>query len=553
MGDEHIPIVWPCRPESRNPDLTAPWVTFAEQEPESSIIGVVWGVDHRGEALLRELVAKGMRIKLVVAAYPASPTDQGVLEKLFQLANSSNTRADFALSACAIDGNAASMTALLILKPSGGSLIWVGNTPNFGCKLQANGHLNIGFEPDEVLTGRFIESFADLWAECAPLTPQTAAVPPLVQARGSEEAAEAWTSYERLCDKLSAPEATEGDRNASAALIGTAEANSTPLAKICEQLKIALPDRLKERVFRLLALGEVVTIDKSTRTPPLELPVRAEWFGGEAETVGVISRRSSYRIRIFDEDQSKDLQARRNGLSDLIQRLTYPLADGVRWIPKKAQCLLERERARLENEARDLINGLVGDSASQFAKSRREAIERDADEMYKKVCPGTGKLPTRTLNLILRDLEVRLSKATQGDFLPRVTYMSTQLSGRGDSEHVAQWAQPRTLLAAIAEYSRKAVTTAGHLKGLEIPEDELLPAMDVCDDWVLRERGNSKTDRAAKAELSRLQQIQESEVDDRTKCELMLALMEHRSSSEQAGYSRGVVLTLRRQTRLADL
>src|ERR1035437_3152248 len=202
-------------------------------------------------------------------------------------------------------------------------------------------------------------------------------------------------------------------------------------------------------------------------TAPLELPVRAEWFGGHAETVGVVSRKSSYRIRILDEDQSKELEARRKGLSNVMQRLTYPLADGVRWIPRKAQPLLERERTRLEKDAKDLLQSLIAGGASEFAKSRREAIKRDANEMYAKASLGSGKqLPDSTLNLILRDLQNRLAKATQGDFLPKVTYMSAQFSTHADSEHLSQWAQVRTLLLATAKYFRESVTMTGHLKGI---------------------------------------------------------------------------------------
>jgi hypothetical protein len=533
------PFVWP--PFKTNElvfEPPPPWRAFIDPQTDASIVGVVWGLDQHGARLLQELITEQTKIKLVIAIYAASPTDQRVLEDLLQLASPTDGRAEFALFARSLDSNAASMSALLVSNASGRSHIWIGNTPNFGCKAEQNGHLNLGFEANQVLTGRFIEWFVDLWMRSVPLTPLTARVPPLAPARGSEEAAESWISYENLCSqKLDSPQAQASDRDAAAPPAEDQNPRATKVADLCSELKLAHPDALKEKVVGLLAQGEIITIDKASRTPPMELPVRADWFGGEAENVGAISRKSSYRIRIFDENQSKELEARRNGLSDLIQRLTYPLADGMRWIPQKAQPLLERERARLEKEAQDLIQSLVGSTATRFAASRREAIEQDANEMYKKVRPGAGKLPVSTLNLILRDLEDRLTRATQGDFLPRVTYMSTQLSTRADSEHLSQWAQIRTLLTAAAEYFRKAVTTSGHLKGIEIPEEELLAAMDVCGDWIIRESRNSKTDRAAKSELLRLQEIQESDLDDRRKCELVLALIEHRITAEPPGYA----------------
>jgi hypothetical protein len=310
-----------------------------------------------------------------------------------------------------------------------------------------------------------------------------------------------------------------------------AEGQCAVVAKICKELQISPRDRLKERVFEILAQGDIVTIDKSGGAPPLDLPVRAEGFVPQETRVGAISVRSSCRIRIFDEEQSKELESRRKGLSNLIQRLTYPLADGVRWIPKKAQPLLERERTRLEKDAKDLLEGLVAGGASEFAKSRREAIKHDANEMYKKAGAGAGKqLPDSTLNLILRDLQSRLAKATQGDFLPKVTYMAAQFSTRADSEHLSQWAQVRTLLLATAKYFRESVTMTGHLKGIDVPEDELLAAMDVCGDWIVGDRTDPKIESTAKSELRRLDEIQASDRDDRTKCSLILGLIEHQGN-----------------------
>ena len=185
----------------------------------------------------------------------------------------------------------------------------------------------------------------------------------------------------------------------------------------------------------------------------------------------------------------------------------------------------------MEKDAKNLLESLVAGGASEFAKSRREAIKHDANEMYKKAGVGAGKqLPDSTLNLILRDLQSRLAKATQGDFLPKVTYMSAQFSTRADSEHLSQWAQVRTLLLATAKYFRESVTMTSHLKGVDVPEDELLAAMDVCGDWIVGERTDSKIKSTAKSELRRLDEIQACDRDDRTKCSLILELIEHRCS-----------------------
>ncbi|MEO8660741.1 MAG: hypothetical protein ABI693_19885 [Bryobacteraceae bacterium] len=47
-----------------------------------------------------------------------------------------------------------------------------------------------------------------------------------------------------------------------------------------------------------------------------------------------------------------------------------------------------------------VLFGSIGNSAGDFAKSRRAHIERDATAMYKEVHPEAERLPQATLNLI---------------------------------------------------------------------------------------------------------------------------------------------------------
>jgi hypothetical protein len=138
------------------------------------------------------------------------------------------------------------------------------------------------------------------------------------------------------------------------------------------------PERFKALISDIdLSRVEQVHLYADSRTPPMELRLR---FGDEGETVGSISRTSSYRIKIFDDVDSKELKKRRNGAGDLIQRFIYPLSDGMRWISKKAQPLLERERTRLEQEARDRIQGLVGRARGlRTAVRGRIPLTRDAE------------------------------------------------------------------------------------------------------------------------------------------------------------------------------
>jgi hypothetical protein len=91
------------------------------------------------------------------------------------------------------------------------------------------------------------------------------------------------------------------------------ERTHAAVERICQDAGIEPPDPLAPTLARILSKGHIVTIDKSSRTPPLELPVKAEWLGVESlRSVGLLSRETKYRLRIFDAKTHKDLNNRRN-------------------------------------------------------------------------------------------------------------------------------------------------------------------------------------------------------------------------------------------------
>jgi len=534
------PSLWPSF--SNNEELSCrtvqpPWVGLVAED--TSLIGVVWGLDDLGVRLLFALVEKtypSIKAKLVVAVYAASPTTAAVLRSLSEIPALGSGRVEIGVIAVSLTSDAAAMTALCFLATkSGRSHFWIGNSGNLGCGTTGDGHLNLLFEAQRTLVDQWMDWFASLWTCCAPLTPLTADVPALVAAKGSEEAAERWRQYERLCRQLGSPEKIAAQDEAVAPSperpqVAGQENRRQVVENICHELGVRPPDELQEKVSRLLAKGQVVIIDKSTRTPPLELPVRPELLDVPASRkVGAWIWRSEFRIPVFDEQESRKLEARRKRLSEIIKRLTYPLADGVRWLPLAAQPLLEREREWAEKEAKDLIRSLIGQGPKECARLQREQIAWGANNIYAGFHPGE-RLPERSLNLILRDLEDRLRKATEGSFLPKVSYSTLQFSPRPDSEHVSSWAQARTFLAAVAEYGRKAVTEKVHIRGLQIPEEELLEAMDVCGDRILREIRDDKLRHRAKKELLELEEILAEESDDRSKCGRIPRLIEGTSS-----------------------
>jgi len=87
------------------------------------------------------------------------------------------------------------------------------------------------------------------------------------------------------------------------------------------------------------------------------------------------------------------------------------------------------------------------------------------------------------------------------------------------------------LLRSIAEFPRKALTDRFFFRGLQVNEEELIKAMDVCNDalvkrWAQRECSWRELEQRARSELQLIHQIMEDQADPRSKCGALLALIE---------------------------
>jgi hypothetical protein len=532
------PFVWPIASRETGETHGFPaWVNIPNPDLDVAATGVVWGLDCDGVRLVGEILERSfprLRMKLLVAVYAASPTQSEVLRELLTLIERLQTRLEAGLMVLSLESNAAPMSALCFSEPaSGRSYLWVGNSLNLGYGAWQSGHLNFGFECDAALLARWLDWFAGAWTESAPLTATTVDVPALVPAHGTEAAADSWRKYERFCRELGSavigadPGTADGEDPPREA----EDLRQSAVAELCKEMGISPPDQLQERFARLVAGGQVVTIDHGSRTPPLELPLSKALRLGALGTETIVVTGEA-RLRVFTEGESKEIERLRRGVAGLIDRLTYPLADRVRWMPLAAKPLFERERAKLEKEAKERLGSLVGGNVVAFVQSRRAHIEREANEVYSRFHPKE-RLPAGTINLILRDLEDRLAKATGENFLPKVSYATQQFSTDIHSEHVAHWAPPRTMLAAIVQYARKALLETAHLRDHEIPEDALLQAMNVCDDHILRMPGSerARARHVAKRELRVLEEILNEESADRTKCEKIFELLDGSAQS----------------------
>jgi len=532
-------------PSDKGPQRNSAIVLMQASVPESfcepahalrsectSLIAVVSGVDSRGVDFIRALLSgkEPPQVRVVLLVHAACPTTEKDLYDLLALAEKGRLEV-FVLPVSGSGQRSSWVRADRRTPPS--HVLWTSSAGNFGLGEPKIEEPHLVADADPLLIDGFERWFHGLKASAAPLTAETARIPALVAARGSTAGAEAWQRYVACC-QMAALRARAATPAPSAAPQSSPAKRSVQVVEqnASEEQQVAKPDELLKQLVRLFEQGDLVTIDKGSRIPPLEVPVKAEWFGIPSfRETGVVSREIRYKISILDKETNKRLEARRKGISELREKFSFPLADGSRWMPHAARELFLGELKLLEEEGKKLLQNIISGEPEKWVQSQRNLVARDANRLYVEFHPGET-MPEETINEILKALTERFSRATSGNFLPKVSFIRTSFRAEEDSEHLSQWAAPRTLLKAIAEYPRAALTNRAYFfRGLKATkEDDLLDAMNVADDRFVSlwfERNALDT---AEKELQVLKQIDECEMSDRDKCTLILDLLHQNQS-----------------------
>jgi hypothetical protein len=309
---------------------------------------------------------------------------------------------------------------------------------------------------------------------------------------------------------------------------GPAAPEQPPAVSPTEALGVPVLDELGRRLTELYARGNLVTIDKASRIPPLDAPIKPEWLGVESlRQEGSVRREIKYRISVLDEPTLKKLENQRTKARDVLAQLSFSMGDNLHWMPNKARSLFEAELTRVNQEGRDLVLKAVGPDAGEFVSRQAQRVERDLNRMYQDFYPGQ-QLGSETVAKVLADLTERLSRALGEHLLPKVSYAGVQFAVAGTSEWESPWGQALVLLLSIVEYPRKALTDGYFLRGLRVDRDTLLAAMDVCQDRAFQ-NGNRFE---AEEELKCIDRIMNSSASARDKCQALLKLMAGAQISE---------------------
>ncbi len=533
-----LPFVWPTAAaawDREAPRGPTPFQPLAEVA--TGVFGVVTDLTETGTGWLLGVSGRRPELKcrLVVAVYPACATQPGDLAALLAYQQESSGHAEFRILAW--DGFRGGLPNGLcwLLDTGGQAALCLGPAGDFGHQRPSGPQGNLVLQPEAAVLEAWRKWFDELWCRCAELNEATAAIPSLVSAAGSLQAAAVWRAYADRCRlheqaEPPTPAGVTSDEQSGGIIVQVGSGNGhggpvapeqPPVVSPTEALGVPVLDEVGKPLAELYARGALVTFDKASRIPPLDAPIRAEWFGLESlRQEGSVRREIKYRISVLDEPTLKKLESQRTKAREVLDRLSFSMGDNMRWMPSAARELFEAELTRVNEEGRDLVLKAVGPDAGKFVNMQAQRVERDLIRMYQDFFPGQ-QLSKETVGGVLADLTERLSRALGEHLLPKVTYSPVQFAVGGDSEWESPWGQALVLLRSIGEYPRKALTDAFFLRGLRVDHDELFAAMDVCQDHI---RKNSNLT-MAQEELKCIERVMGSPAPARDKCQALLNLM----------------------------
>lgn len=266
-------------------------------------------------------------------------------------------------------------------------------------------------------------------------------------------------------------------------------------------------------------------MDKLSRIPPLEAPVKPEWFGVDSfRQTGMVKAQTSFKVAPFDEATLKKIDRLRRVSGELLPRYSFALADGVRWMPKQAIPLFEAALTAANDDAKKLLGQTMGDDIQAFLVSQRERIRSDAQRMYEAYHPG-GKIPDNAVTNILDELKTRLDRTKADKLIPKVAYSPVAFNPSQKSEWSSPWGQAFALLKGISEFPREAMTNRFFWQGIRTDEEALIKAMNVAGDHLVDEYGGRKAKQRAELELDLIKQLEDASGDALAKCRALWALI----------------------------
>ena len=525
-----VPFIWP------EPRVSAGMVPYASLPFDDvartavSIFGVVSAIDRKAVDWMEGYLADGAgetRLRLVVSIHPTCRTTEADLLELVRLVERYKERAAFRIYPEASLRDRSS-NLLCFSARDASVVIAIGPAENFGLVPTSPSQANIVTSVSPATLEACRKWFDYLWGVAGPLQAEIAAsMPQLVIPEGDAEAARMWREYRTRClaQAQSAAPAPKVIVDAKTGEVTLTDANDRALPSPTEELGVPKLDGLADGIARVFEKGMLVAVDKASRVPPLEAPVKPEWFGVDSfRQTGMVSSKTSFKVAPFDEATLKKIDRLRRASGDLLPHYSYALADGMRWIPKAAIPLFEAALTDANDEARKLLGATVGDDLDAFLSTQRDRIRADAQRMYEAYHPG-GKIPETAVGNILDELKTRLGKTRGEALIPKVSYSPVAFNVGQATKWSSPWGQAFQLLKGIAEFPRAAMTNRFFWQGVRTDEESLVKAMDVAGDHLVAEYGGRKAKQRAEQELAIIKGLETSQAEARDRCAALWALV----------------------------
>jgi hypothetical protein len=388
--------------------------------------------------------------------------------------------------------------------------------------------LTLGLLPEPTLAAEWINWFDVRWLTAVRLNERRALIPHLALPEGTVGAAQQWEAYERLCAEEQPEEEIVGITvDPITGDVSAEGAGSDPVATLSTDHKLPKVSPVYRRLAQLLNKGHLVSVDKTTRLLPFEVPVKPKWFGLQTLTqIGSVKRQVSYHIAALTKEELKDLEDRRKKTSELLDLFSFSLADRQHWMPSGADELFRIENDRINAEAASILSKLMGGDLDRFMEERRKMVSEDANRMFRSLFPD-GTLSKYALDEIIYTLKKRFEEAQRRVFLPQLSFNRISLPLPQDAAWKSQFGSALHLLLSIVRYPRKACRNgANFARGMTSKPFHIINAMDVANDSIIKDFERADARGRAEAELKIVDAIEESDVSAEAKCEQLFELLE---------------------------
>ena len=183
----------------------------------------------------------------------------------------------------------------------------------------------------------------------------------------------------------------------------------------------------------------------------------------------------------------------------------------------------------MKKQRNELIR-LVGGNAKSFVEGKKNKLKEDLTTVYKRL-GGKQDVSQYALREVMNDVSARIQRALNKQLLARVTFSDVRFDLQEKASWQAPWAQAEKLMLALARFPRQVIHRPKTLSGLQTSQSEILIAMNIADDIILK-MDQWEAEHRSRSELQILEWIENANIEGRDRCEAIFMLIDGKSHFE---------------------